>query len=172
MASGFTSAANRVEIVLRSPSLAIVSLVGEHDLAQHEPLKEALETAAARRPNVLVDLSGCVFLDSTVISLLLHTQDEVVAGGGHFALVVPDGSTHTARVLDVMRLGDAVPIHDSLEAAFMRVEHRVRVRDLGGSHDAFGAECSCGWRGEAHTGVLAMRHARADATGHTTLREI
>jgi anti-anti-sigma factor len=170
MASGQVSATNRVEIVLQSPTVAIVSLVGEHDLAQSAPLKEALETAVTRRRNVLVDLSDCVFLDSTVISLLLHTQDEVVSNGGRFALIVPDGSTHTARVLDVMHLGDALPIHRSLDEALGSVEHRVRIRNLGerpGDSYAFGAECSCGWQGGPHKGVLAMRHAHADASSHS-----
>ncbi len=167
---GSASASNRVEVVLRSPALAIVSLVGEHDLAQHEPLKDALDTAVARRRHVLVDLSECVFLDSTVISLLMHAQDEVASDGGTFALIVPEGSTHAARVLDVMRLGDAVPMYPSLAEAAARIEHRVRMRNLGtrpGDSYAFGADCSCGWQGAAHKGVLAMRHARADASEHT-----
>jgi anti-anti-sigma factor len=171
MMSSAASASNRVEIVLRSPALAIVSLVGEHDLAQHAPLNEALETAIARRRHVLVDLSECVFVDSTVISLLLHAQDQVVRRGGMFGLIVPDGSTHTARVIEIMRLGDAVPIYASLDEASARVEHRVGIRDLRvnpGISDAFGAECSCGWHGAVRRGVLAMRHAREDATEHTT----
>jgi anti-anti-sigma factor len=170
MTLGAASAANRVEIVLRSPALAIVALVGEHDLAQHAPLNEALETAITRRLHVLVDLSECVFIDSTVISLLLNAQDRVARRGGMFGLIVPDGSTHTARVIEMMRLGDAVRIYPSLDEASARVEHRVDIRDFRanpGISDAFGAECSCGWHGDVRRGVLAMRHAREDATEHT-----
>jgi anti-anti-sigma factor len=160
---------NRVEIVFHSPTVAIVSLIGEHDLSQHAMLLEALGTAAGRRRDVLVDLSRCEFLDSTVISLLLHIQDEVASGGGRCSLIVPDSSTHTARVFDVMHLGDALRIETSLDVALAGLEHSVRVRDRrarSGDQDAFVAECSCGWAGDPRTGVLGMRHARADATAH------
>ena len=165
--------ANRVEIAFHSPTVAIVSLIGEHDLSQHAMLLEALGTAASRRRDVLVDLSRCEFLDSTVISLLLHVQDEVASDGGRCILIVPDSSTHTARVFDVMHLGDALRIETSLDVALASLEHAVRVRDRrvrSGDQDAFVAECSCGWAGEPRTGVLGMRHARADATAHAVER--
>ena len=108
---------DRVEVEFRSASLAVVSLVGEHDLARYEPLKEALAAAVGRRRNVFVDLSDCTFIDSTVISLLLHAQDEVVPDGGAFALIVPGTSIHLVRVIDVMCLGQALPIFSSIAEA-------------------------------------------------------
>ena len=63
--------ANRVVLEMHSDSVAIVSLFGEHDLGHYEQLKVAFDTAAVRRRNLVVDLSGCAFIDSTVISLLL-----------------------------------------------------------------------------------------------------
>jgi anti-anti-sigma factor len=113
--------ADRVELVWHNGSLAVVSLVGEHDLVRHQPLKEALRAAAARRQHVLVDLSECVFLDSTVISSLLHTHGLLTSRNGSFALIVPPESTHTARVVNALRLDQALRIHPSLEAALTSV---------------------------------------------------
>ena len=115
------SSSNRVELEFRSPSLALVSLVGEHDLAGLEPLQEALAAATRRHRHVLVDLSDCVFLDSSVISVLLHAQDHL-GSDSTFALIVPITSTLTARVLRVMRLDQTVRICASLEEALADVE--------------------------------------------------
>jgi len=112
---------NRIVVGPHSEAVTLVELIGEHDLAHYEPLKGALETAAARHKHVVVDLSSCVFFDSTVVSLLLHTQDEVTAGGDRFALVIPDGSAHTSRVVEVMQLADVLRIHTSRQAALADV---------------------------------------------------
>jgi anti-anti-sigma factor len=162
------AAANRVEIAF--PSDATVSLLGEHDLAQQHLVRHALDTASTRRRHVLVNLSNCAFLDSTVINLLLRAQADVTSREGHFALIVPDAETRIGRVLDLMRLGDALPIYATLNQALASIEHAVRIRDLRarfGDPDAFAAECTCGWKGELRTGVLAMRRARGDANDHT-----
>jgi anti-sigma B factor antagonist len=164
----------RVELETPSASVAIVTLVGEHDVATSEKVAQGLKLAATRRRHVLVDLSPCTFVDSTVIGLLLGSHDEVTSDDGSFVLILPgDSGTHTARVLELMQLGDALVMHDSLDAALASLEHTVRVRDLRarfGEPDRFRAECSCGWTGQEQTGVLAMRHARADGTGHTESR--
>jgi hypothetical protein len=65
--------------------------------------------------------------------------------------------------------GSPRSMHASLEDALASLQHAVRVRDLRarfGDPDAFAAECSCGWRGQEHTGVLARKRAKADAIVH------
>jgi anti-anti-sigma factor len=121
---------NRIVVVMRSGDVTLVELVGEHDLAHYQPLKDALETATARRQHLVIDLSPCVFFDSTVVSLLLHAQDQVASYGGRFALVIPAESTHTSRIVEVMHLTDVLPIHTSLDAALVDIlppvgEHAV-----------------------------------------------
>src|SRR4051795_13197613 len=85
---------SRVELETPTEALAVVSLVGDHDLAEdeplrqalhppppllsvrgdpalaeEEPLRQALDLAAARRHHLIVDLTECTFIDSTVVSL-------------------------------------------------------------------------------------------------------
>jgi anti-anti-sigma factor len=163
----------RVELLCPSDALAIVELVGEHDLGRYKPISDALHLAAARRRHVLVDLSRCAFIDSTVVTLLLVARDEVTSDHGRFALIIPTETSAIARVADVMGLVELFTIYSNREDASASAEHATRVRDLRarfGDPEGFVAECSCGWRGEPRTGVLAMRAARNDAMDHADAR--
>jgi anti-anti-sigma factor len=108
---------SRVELSCPSPSLAIVELVGEHDLGHYEMLAELLALAAARRRHVLVDLSRCAFIDSTVVALLLAARDEVTSDRGRFALVIPAEQESVARVADLMGLADLFSIYSNRDDA-------------------------------------------------------
>ena len=109
--------ANRVVLEMHSDSVAIVSLVGEHDLGHYEQLKDAFDTAAVRRRNLVVDLSGCAFIDSTVISLLLYAQREITSDGGRFVVVIHADAGSVARVAEMARLFELVPVYASLATA-------------------------------------------------------
>ena len=74
---------NRVELTSAADDIAIVSLIGEHDVSHYDSLKIVLARAAIRAPNVIVDLSECQFVDSTAISLLLHGSRVITRYGGH-----------------------------------------------------------------------------------------
>ena len=106
-----------MQVALHSDTTAIVSLIGEHDLSLGDALRGALETAAEQRSCVLVDLSRCTLLDSTGIAVLLDAQKRVRAASGRFALVIPPGQGAVARVAEIIRLGDLVPIAQSREDA-------------------------------------------------------
>ena len=165
-----TSRPNRVEVEFFSTTTAIVALVGEHDLATHVVVKDALDLAARRRRHLVIDLSTCTFLDSTVISTLVGAHVLVTSHKGRLALVLPDGSVHAARVIGAMRLDEVIPACTSLAEGVILVEHATRVRDLRirvDEAEIYGAECDCGWAGEPRTGELAERRARADGNRHT-----
>jgi anti-anti-sigma factor len=164
--------ADRVELCCPTPAIAMVELVGEHDLGRYEPIGEALHLAAARRRNVLVNLTRCVFIDSTVVGLLLAVRDETTSDGGRFALVVPEAGP-VARVAEVMGLSEMFTIYPSLEDALAGSEHVTQIRDLRvrfGDDERYAAECSCGWSGEQRIGARALRTSRADARTHADTR--
>ena len=115
--------ADRVEVALHSDTTAIVSLIGEHDLSLGDALRGALETAAEHRSCVLVDLSRCTLLDSTGIAALLDARNRVRAAEGRFALVIPPGQGAVARVAELIRLGDLVPIVQSREEGLTSFAH-------------------------------------------------
>jgi len=165
-----TTRPNRVEVEFFSTTTAVIALAGEHDLATSDTVKEALTLAASRRRHMIVDLSACTFLDSTVISMLVWAHYLITSHKGRFALVLPDGSAHTARVIHAMRLQEILPVCASLAEGVIFVEHATRVRDLRVRVDeaqAYGASCECGWTGEPRTGEFAERKARADGNRHS-----
>jgi anti-anti-sigma factor len=108
---------NRVEVFYPGASLAIAELIGEHDLGQYERLKVALLSATNRATDVIVDLSRCTFMDSTVVNVLLRIQNVVARERGHFAVVMPGETGPVARVADMMRLAEILPLHLSRDSA-------------------------------------------------------
>jgi anti-sigma B factor antagonist len=107
-----------VTVAHPGPGLAVVSLRGEHDLSTQPTLTEALESAGAHS-NVLVDLSDCTFMDSTVISALLTTSRAAQAREELFAVVIPPERTHLSRLAEMTRLAEVFPVHASLAAALV-----------------------------------------------------
>jgi anti-anti-sigma factor len=87
--------------------VAVVSLNGEHDLATSEGVRVAL---APLRGAVLVDLSGCEFVDSTVIGVLLKKAIQLESAGHRLELVAPPQSSSAARALEITGVRDLVRV--------------------------------------------------------------
>jgi anti-anti-sigma factor len=104
------------EVSHEAPGVAVVSLLGEHDLSTEPALTRALETAALHS-NVLVDLSECEFIDSTVIAALLRFARVVTERGERFALLIPAAQRQITRIAEMTHLGDVLAIHPTREAA-------------------------------------------------------
>ena len=105
-----------VEIAHDAPGLAVVSVHGEHDVSTEPELAYALEQAAAHS-NVVVDLSACTFMDSTVIGALIKAARRVHAQGEQIVLVTPPESSLVARLTHMTRLAEILPIHVTRAAA-------------------------------------------------------
>jgi anti-anti-sigma factor len=94
--------------------VAVVSLCGEHDLATSGAIRTAL---APLDGDVLVDLTDCEFIDSSVISELLEKYEDLRREGHRLELVVPHGRTTVRRIVDVIGLGTLLTLHDSMPSA-------------------------------------------------------
>jgi anti-anti-sigma factor len=77
---------------------AVVRLCGEHDLATSDEVRDAIEPISG---NVLVDLSECAFIHSTVLSVLLAASKKAKREGHRIELLVTGANTGIARVLQV-----------------------------------------------------------------------
>ena len=106
-----------VEMKTASPSAVVVALAGKHDVGDYGSLRIALARAAIRAPDVVVDLSHCEFIDSTVINTLLHAEGVVARGRGRLLTVLPDEANALTRVTDVAQLAGMLPTCASVEAA-------------------------------------------------------
>jgi len=110
-----------VEIEHYAPGLAVVSMRGEHDLSTAPELTQALEQAAVHS-NVVVDLSACSFIDSTVIHALVKFARRVHGRGEQLVLVIPSESSQVARVARMTHLAESLPIHPTRGAALASIQ--------------------------------------------------
>jgi anti-sigma B factor antagonist len=166
------TAAPAVTVEFRISGVAFVKLLGEHDFSSKQRLSEALAKASSRR-DVFVDLSECTFIDSSVIAALFTARTKLELRHGRLELVIPPGTSAVRRVAELTTLGAILRIHDSRRAALASLrtgEHSIVVRDLRlrfGHTESYAAECSCGWKGQTHTGwQSAAREARRDGVVH------
>ena len=101
-----------IEVV--SASAAVVTLGGDHDVASRDAIADAFGVAATGR-DLLVDLTDCTFIDSTIIKLLLHTMRALEEHDARLELVIdsaiPRG--HVARVAELMGIADVITTHAS-----------------------------------------------------------
>jgi anti-anti-sigma factor len=90
---------------------AIVSLRGEHDLATTPALRDALSPVLG---DVLVDLSECTFVDSSVIGALIAASLELQREGHALSLVIPPENVNVARTLEIVRIGELLRIYPQM----------------------------------------------------------
>ena len=111
-----------ITIAHHAPGLTIVALLGEHDIATEPRLSRALNEAA-ERSDVLVDLSECRFIDSSVIRVLASAARAAAARGERLELAIPTQAP-IRRISELARLDELLTIHDTREAALASLESR------------------------------------------------
>ena len=116
-----------VTIEVVSDTAAVVTLGGDHDVSSRGAIADAFNVAATGR-DLLVDLSECTFIDSTIIKLLLRTMRVLEATGARFELVIdPSPGGHVSRVSALMGIADVISTHDT---------RRDGIRSLSAAADA------------------------------------
>jgi hypothetical protein len=122
---------------------------------------------------VLIDLTECTFVDSSVIAAFLQAGRELAQVGGRLEVVVPPDASEVRRAAELTALATVLPVHETTAAAlaaFAPQEHTIQIRDLRsrfGDAETRAAECSCGWHGPVHSGhQTAAREARREGMVH------
>jgi anti-sigma B factor antagonist len=91
-------------------------LDGNFDSSNAAQFKQALDHALhAGRPQLIVDLRGVSFLDSTMMAVLIRGLGDVVAAGGHLALIRPN--TTVWKVFVLTGRSDTFPAFARLDEA-------------------------------------------------------
>ncbi|WP_328584212.1 STAS domain-containing protein [Streptomyces sp. NBC_00370] len=91
----------------------VLTVSGDLDLDNIAPLAGALTEAGESCPGpVVLDLSGVGFADSTTVNVLLKGRSEL---GGRLRVAKP--SAFIARLFEVIGLGSALPVYETVEAA-------------------------------------------------------
>jgi anti-anti-sigma factor len=86
-------------IVVACSGHARVEVSGEVDIAVAPALSTALSTAAHDAEQVIVDLSGVTFIDSTGLHVILTAQDEIHQSKGRLVLI--PGPSQVQRLFEI-----------------------------------------------------------------------
>lgn len=105
-----------VEVTRREP-WTVVTARGEIDMATVADLEKALDEALGTSPDVVLDLAGVGFMDSTGLKAILAAEQRLAERGGRLALVVVDGPVR--RLLQVTALEGQFPVFGSVDAAVL-----------------------------------------------------
>ena len=163
-------AQSNIEIEIHSPTIFTVTLTGEHDVLSREALSLALTVGRVYR-YVLVDLTGCTFLDSTVINALLAAAKGHVAQDGAVELVVPADANPVRRTLEIANVQMTLPFHRTRAAGIEDLTRRERpgMRPARHAFRAVGDDAG-GGPTRAGTGCVVLR-ALVETVSATTHHE-
>jgi len=109
----------------------VVALRGQLDMAEAAGAAAAFTVVAARGPQIIVDLAGLEFIDSSGVAALVRGRNLARQAGGNLLLAAP--RQQVLRVLTLTRLVDVFPVHATVaEAAghYRRVPVLPRRRSL------------------------------------------
>lgn len=96
------------------PRSTVLTVVGELDCSTAPLLSDLVEDSARACPELLVlDLSGCTFLDSGGCRTLAVAHRLV--GHGKIGVACPGSNRSVRRVLDMVGLSDALDVRERIE---------------------------------------------------------
>lgn len=110
-----------VEVEVHAAGVVIVTLRGEHDLNTKPDLSEAL-ARAGDHADVLVDLSECSFIDSTVIGALVLAFQAQSERGRRLELTISPGANTIQRVAKIAGLTTFLSIHETRSAGLASIQ--------------------------------------------------
>ena len=106
----------RVAVATRG-DVAIARIEGEIDMSNAQAIGDRLRSPLTNRSRALiVDLGPTTYLDSSGITLLFGLVDELRRRQQELHVVLPEGS-RLRRVISIVGLDRAAPLHASLESA-------------------------------------------------------
>ena len=105
-----------IEVPRPRPDTALVVLGGEHDLQSAPLVEQAAADALLTCSHLIVDLSPVLFIDSSIINLLVQLRNEANAKDRRFNLVV--GTTPSVmRTLEICGVLPVLNHVSSVDAA-------------------------------------------------------
>ena len=109
-----------VALERHAPGVAIVTLRGEHDLSTRAEINATLARVGGES-DVLVDLSECTFIDSSVIGALVAAFQAFAERGRRLELAIPPDAVTIQRVAQVAGLATFLAIHETREAGLASI---------------------------------------------------
>ncbi len=110
----------------------VVTLRGELDISGAASVAAALAAVAARQPEIVVDLAGLEFIDSSGVAALARGRKHARHAGGDLLLAAPQHQV--LRVLTLTRLIDVLPVHASVDEGVTSAGLRWQAATPGAGH--------------------------------------
>lgn len=105
----------------KAGAVDILSCRGEIDLSSAPQLRAALEPVfEAAQPQLLMDLSGVSFMDSTGIGIIVNALNRLREGNGKCAFCGAGPRVH--RILQIAGLINALPLYETRAEALESLE--------------------------------------------------
>jgi len=101
----------RFNVDTRVPGVALVALTGEHELYGALKLQERIESLIAEGLSIVIDLTETVFVDSSIVGVLLNARKLAQSSGVDYSVVL-SGSTGepVRRMFEITGLTQILPI--------------------------------------------------------------
>jgi anti-sigma B factor antagonist len=106
--------------VVRESQVWVIVLRGEHDLSTAADLKRSILPTSVLGVDVVIDLSELAFMDSSVLSVLVHASEEAASQQRAFA-VVASPKPAPSRLLAVTGIDKRLHIYQTRADAFTRL---------------------------------------------------
>lgn len=117
--------AGMIEVESADGSIAVMTLLGEHDLATADELRSRLASLIKEQSGVVVDLSRSDFIDSSTLNALAFASHHSAEAGRPFVLQVGPKNI-VWRVLDLSGVLNLIPHAESREDALAAVRDMRR----------------------------------------------
>ena len=106
----------RVDLI-RNGRVMVARMPVEVEITQTPVLRGQLMQAVENRDlGLVMDLTGTDYLDSSGVNMLFEIGESLAARQLRMAVVVPEGGL-VERVVSIVDLGSAMPIHRDVESA-------------------------------------------------------
>jgi anti-sigma B factor antagonist len=108
--------AGELEVTLetRAEGASVVHVNGELDMATTPELEEVVD-GVDLGGKVVIDLTGCGFLDSSAVRVLVSTARASEEANGSLSIVASDPGI--LRVLEIAAVDTMLPVHETLDSA-------------------------------------------------------
>jgi anti-sigma B factor antagonist len=96
----------------------LLTVHGEHDLYTAPRLRQQLDALLDSRTNVIVDLTGATFVDSSILGALLNARQRAIEEGCGFAVCLQSGTEPSVRrIFEMTGLVATLPVLETVEEA-------------------------------------------------------
>jgi anti-sigma B factor antagonist len=109
---------NRIEVDRSGDGVAVVVVIGEHDVYTAPSLRDQIQSVLKEQRPVVIDLTPATFVDSSVLRVLLEARRQAEEEGLGFAVALGEGEAEgVRRILDVTGLMKIFPVLPAREEA-------------------------------------------------------